>query len=1637
MAMPWALLVFATLLAGVSETTEAQTTITKRVAASSDDAEEEGPTGTTPNRMWLSSSDIELVSDFGSPTAGVQKIGLRFTSMTIPAGATITGAYLIFRAIVADPGMTNSDTTSLTIKGQLAANASTFTSTSGNISGRSLTSASASWVPTTWTTGTDYNSPSIVSVIQELVNQGTWASGNAMAVIITGTGHRASPSWDKDAANAAQLVVTYTVNYYSKGSLAVSTASSWNTGRDGSGTDASSFGTGSTWIIQNAHAMTLTGSTTWNVSSSGIVQVESGGTWTNTSSGTVTTGTLQVDNGGTYAHSTTATFPGTTRTLGATSTVNYSASAQTVIELSYGHLTLSSSGTKTMPGTSMTLSGNFTMSGTASATAAQLLTVNGNFTLGSGTTFSAASFSHSVKGGFANSGTFNGNTSTFTFNGTGAQVISGSSATTFTALTINNVSGVSQSGVDATVSGTLTLTSGVITTGANTFSIGASGTVSRTSGHVVGNFRKNVATGATTRVFEIGDATNYTPVSVTFASVTTAGNLTASASAGDHANIGTATINSAKSVNRRWTMTNSGIVFTTYSATFTFVAGDIDAGAATGSFIVGNYSGGAWSYPTVGTKTGVSTQITGVSSFSDFQIGEYVAYTLSGNVFEDVNYGGGAGRSKAGSSGVSRSSARVELYTSAGGYSTFTTTDVSGNYSFTGLAGGTYYVRTVNASVTSSRTGYTSAALPVMTYRTAGSTGTAVAVTDFVGGTNPAMADPGNGSPGATFSTSTFVYSAVLSGTAHAVTPVVVSSGNVTGLDVGFNFNTVVNTNNTGQGSLRQFIDNATLLGGDASLAQAGLVTAKDNAVFMISNGTSAAGLRSTNNYFTGGIATISPNPGLSTVSTPMVLDAQKQPGWSTTPIIELNGTSAGATQNGFTVTGGATIIRGFIINRFTNYGIYLLTAGADTVQGNYVGVNAAGTAASSNTLHGIFANNIPNNLIGGTTSAARNVVGGNNYGVVIAGASATGNTISGNYVGLNAAGTAAIANSIGIGVEGAATGNTIGGTSTAARNVASGNTQMGVLLQNAGTSSNTVAGNYLGTNATGTAAVPNGTHGVSITNSATGNTVGGLTGTAGNLISGNTGKGIAIEGSTVSGNTVLGNLIGLNASGTTAIPNGSHGLYVLDSPSNTIGGTTAAARNVISGNTASGVYILGATATSNVVSGNYVGTNAAGTSAVANQVNGVWLEAAPNNTIGGTTAGAGNVISGNTNHGLWLFSTTNGTQVQGNRIGTNAAGTAAVPNAVHGLTFSGGAKTNTVGGTTASSRNVISGNTLGGIVVLGATTTGNIIRGNSIGADSAGTAVIGNGTYGVIVDAGNASIGDTLTGAGNVIANNGSDGVAVINAASGVRIQRNSIHSNGGLGIDLSDDGVTSNNGTKSALLPNSEMDAPVFTSVLLNGTSLGVSGYVGSAASQSLFASARVEIFKSSLDALGYGEGQAYLGFMTADASGNFGGTFTVSGLSSGDKVTATATDLSNNTSEFGLNTTVAAAIPSMTLVESVTPSGTQLPGTELAFSGAFTNTGTAVATSVVVSNPIPSNTDFKVGSETQSLGTTGLTVTVAWSNDGGATWVYTPVSGAGGAPAGYDRLVTRVRWTFSGSLSHVSPGNAGSVGITTRIR
>jgi uncharacterized repeat protein (TIGR01451 family) len=183
---------------------------------------------------------------------------------------------------------------------------------------------------------------------------------------------------------------------------------------------------------------------------------------------------------------------------------------------------------------------------------------------------------------------------------------------------------------------------------------------------------------------------------------------------------------------------------------------------------------------------------------------------------------------------------------------------------------------------------------------------------------------------------------------------------------------------------------------------------------------------------------------------------------------------------------------------------------------------------------------------------------------------------------------------------------------------------------------------------------------------------------------------------------------------------------------------------------------------------------------------------------------------------------------------------------------------------------------------------------------------------------------------------------------------------------------------------------------------------------------------------------------------AGGTISTTYTVKILSTGTTTASTLImDFSgssyhyNNDYGVGINsitiTSLNPPVPSVSLTKSVTPTTAPqlIPGADLVYTIAFSNTGTAGALSFVITDPIPANTDFKVGSATSSLGTTGLSVSITYSNNSGSSYSYTPASGGSGAPSGYDRAVTNVRWTFSGTLSATSPNNNGNVVFTSRIR
>ncbi|HJR07106.1 MAG TPA: Calx-beta domain-containing protein [Pyrinomonadaceae bacterium] len=396
---------------------------------------------------------------------------------------------------------------------------------------------------------------------------------------------------------------------------------------------------------------------------------------------------------------------------------------------------------------------------------------------------------------------------------------------------------------------------------------------------------------------------------------------------------------------------------------------------------------------------------------------------------------------------------------------------------------------------------------------------------------------------------------------------------------------------------------------------------------------------------------------------------------------------------------------------------------------------------------------------------------------------------------------------------------------------------------------SNAVRGNYIGTDISGTVDVGNGANGITTEvdntshNSDT-NTIGGTIPADRNLISGNTGHGILMTFS--SGNIIRGNIIGLAANGTTALGNSGAGVEVTGS---FIGGDDAAdgttdgavgARNVISANGTNGIQFVSTGAST--VQGNYIGTDVTGTLDRGNAGSGINSSGFSKN-IGGTSAGAGNVISGNDANGI-VLSGGNGNLVFGNFIGTQADGTTALPNGANGITLTASTIFNTIGGTNA--------------------------------------------------------------GEANRIAFNGGDGINLdLTAGASNALRGNSIYSNGTtaahLGIDLGADGVTPNDPQDPDTGANSLQNFPVLASATVTGSTKKITGMLNSTPNQ-IFT---VDFYaNASCDASGNGEGQTHIGSITTDetdANGNVSFSFNPSVLTVGQIITATATNNLNNTSEF----------------------------------------------------------------------------------------------------------------------------------------
>jgi len=402
-------------------------------------------------------------------------------------------------------------------------------------------------------------------------------------------------------------------------------------------------------------------------------------------------------------------------------------------------------------------------------------------------------------------------------------------------------------------------------------------------------------------------------------------------------------------------------------------------------------------------------------------------------------------------------------------------------------------------------------------------------------------------------------------------------------------------------------------------------------------------------------------------------------------------------------------------------------------------------------------------------------------------------------------------------------------------------------------------------------------------------------------VVNGRTGS-IYIQGK--GGNTISGNFLGTNPAGTAAVAHAGASLVdILIGPNasgNTIGGTTPAARNVISGTadvSKGGNSGILIDSANNVVQGNLIGTNAAGDAALGNDLGiEILIGGADNNRIGGPSAAERNVISGNRLDGIDIY--TVGNRIEGNYVGTDVSGTFALPNGNFGIAAAGTG--NTIGGTAAGAGNLVSGNANVGIVIPFGT-SGNAVQGNRVGTDASGSGfVCGHSMAGIEVSGGGNLVGGSQAGAANLIAFNKNDGVRV-DGGNGSSIIHNSIFSNGGAGVRLGSGVVPNVNDAGDADSgPNNLQNYP-----LLSVSAVGAGGFNIDATLNSTIGTFHLEFFSSRrCGRLGHGEGQSYIGSadVLTDNNGNatFGPQFFFASAGQ-TALTATATDAAGNTSEF----------------------------------------------------------------------------------------------------------------------------------------
>jgi len=543
----------------------------------------------------------------------------------------------------------------------------------------------------------------------------------------------------------------------------------------------------------------------------------------------------------------------------------------------------------------------------------------------------------------------------------------------------------------------------------------------------------------------------------------------------------------------------------------------------------------------------------------------------------------------------------------------------------------------------------------------------------------------------------------------------------------------------------------------------------------------------------------ILPTSPLPAVTDPVVIDALTQPGadcssWPPTLQVELDGTNLTGVIYGLRLSGGASTVRGLVINGFRD---------------------AANDAA----------------------------------GILI---DSDGNTVECSFIGTDLTGTSggfALRNEFGIVIDGAAD-NLIGGTAPAARNLISNSDEDGIRLRN-GATGNVIAGNYIGTNAAGDGSIENGNSGVYVLG-APGNIIGGDDRGAGvcnnscNLISGNDDNGIEIWEDGGDDTVIQGNFIGVDSSGTVALPNEDDGIMI-DLGTGTVG---------------HGGHLVGGA------------------------------------TGAGVCSGPCNLIAGNLEHAIRVDDAIlRDVTIRGNFIGTNATGDAAVPNGNGGLKIDG--NDHLIGGSAPGLGNLISGNDGIGLELQG---IGIVAQGNLIGTAIDGMTPLGNSDSGVRVTESGHLVGGTGAGEGNIIAYNLKEGIGHsrnVGAPTNARnsFLGNSIHANGLLGIDLGLNGPTGNDTGDGDMGENDLQNFPVLDNIPTttgSGTT-SVSGSLNSLADSDF----RLEFFATeACDPSGFGEARTFIGTTTVTTNGIgdaiFDELFVTTGVPSGWVVTSTATRL-----------------------------------------------------------------------------------------------------------------------------------------------